>query len=114
MIADGFRDRTVACLRPDGRIVRPATEPMLRPEFVKMLRCPDDRTALTPADPQVVARLSAAVTAGTLRNRAGELVTRAFDEALVRADGKMLYRIVDRIPILLIDEGIPLTPGESS
>ena len=87
---------------------------MLSPEFVKMLRCPDDRTPLSPADPAVVAKLSAAVAEGTLRNRAGELVTRKFEEGLVRADGKMLYRIVDRIPILLIDEGIPLTGAESS
>lgn len=86
---------------------------MISPEFLKMLRCPDDRSPLTPADAAVIARLAEAISAGTLRNRGGEPVTRPFEEGLVRADGKMLYPIVDQIPILLIDEGIPLPPSVS-
>ncbi|MCE9605123.1 MAG: hypothetical protein K8U03_09515 [Planctomycetia bacterium] len=81
---------------------------MISPEFLKMLRCPEDRSALHPADAATIALLGAAITAGTLRNRGGEVVTRSFDEGLIRADGKLLYPIVDQIPILLIDEGIPL------
>jgi len=87
---------------------------MISPEFLKILRCPEDRSTLSPADPQLIARLTAALEAGTLRNRGGEVVTRKFSEGLVRADGKLLYPIYDQIPILLIDEAIPLTPADGS
>jgi len=83
---------------------------MISPEFLKMLRCPEDRSTLSPADPELIARLTAAIVAGTLRSRGGDVVVRVFKEGLVRADGKLLYPVVDQIPILLIDEAIPLTP----
>jgi uncharacterized protein YbaR (Trm112 family) len=41
-------------------------------------------------------------------NVGGSAVTEPIDGGLVRADEAILYPIRDRIPILLIDEGIPL------
>lgn len=73
-----------------------------------MLQCPDDRSPLAEADAAVVAELNGAVAAGRLRNRGGEPVTRTLEGGLVRRDGAYLYPIVDGIPILLIDEAIPL------
>ncbi|MCC7084954.1 MAG: hypothetical protein IT427_08100 [Pirellulales bacterium] len=80
--------------------------PILDPKFVAMLRCPEDRTALTMADESLVARLNAAQIAGQLQNRGGKPVSKQLDAALVRIDGKVAYSIVDQIPILLVDEGI--------
>lgn len=82
---------------------------MFSADFLQMLRCPESRTTLAEADASLVARLNDAVDAGTLRNRGGELVTRKLEAGLVRADGAIVYPVFDGIPVLLIDEGVPLT-----
>lgn len=73
-----------------------------------MLRCPEDRTPLAEVDAATLQRINAAMAAGTLRNRGGELVSRKLEGGLVRADGTYVYPIFDGIPILLIDEGLAL------
>jgi len=80
----------------------------MRNELAGMLRCPEDRSALSPADPALVLRLNSAIRAGRLRNRRGQQVAETIDSGLVRAAGDMLYPIVDGIPVLLQDEAIPL------
>jgi uncharacterized protein len=83
---------------------------MLAPDFLKILRCPDDRSTLVEADAETLAALNSAVQQGRLRNRGGELVERRLDGGLVRSDGVYLYPIVDGIPVMLVDEAIPLAP----
>jgi uncharacterized protein YbaR (Trm112 family) len=41
-------------------------------------------------------------------NRGGQLMSEAVSEGLVREDGAILYPVRDDIPVMLIDEGIPL------
>lgn len=81
---------------------------MIHADLLKMLQCPDDRSPLSVADEATMAKLNAAAAAKTLRNRAGDVVTRPCDGGLVRRDGVFLYPIIDGIPVLLIDEAIPL------
>jgi uncharacterized protein YbaR (Trm112 family) len=81
---------------------------MLVAEFMALLCCPENRTPLKQADEELVARLNAHVAAGQLRSRGGQVLSKRLDGALVRADGQIAYPIVDQIPVLLIDEGIPL------
>jgi uncharacterized protein YbaR (Trm112 family) len=80
----------------------------MRNELLGILRCPEDRSVLSPADPALILRLNSAVRAGRLRNRQGQPVERTMDGGLVRAAGDLLYPIVDDIPVLLQDEAIPL------
>lgn len=77
-------------------------------ELLKLLVCPDDRTALTPADPAVIAAANRRIAEGSLRNRVGRVIERQFDAGLIRADGQLLYAIVDDLPIMLIDEAVPM------
>jgi len=56
-----------------------------------------------------MAQLNAAIQAGWLRNRAGQRVARAVEGGLIREAGDLLYPIVDKIPIMLHDEAIPLS-----
>ena len=81
---------------------------MIHPEFLQMLRCPEDRTPLAEVDAATLRRINDAMAAGTLRNRGGELVSRKLEGGLIRADGMYVYPIFDGIPILLIDEGLAL------
>jgi uncharacterized protein YbaR (Trm112 family) len=48
---------------------------------------------------------------GQLINRRGIAVTEPIDGGLVRQDRQYLYPIRDDIPIMLIDEAIPLVEG---
>ncbi len=81
---------------------------MVRDELLSILRCPEDQSALAPASNAVLSQLNAAIRAKHIRNKAGHLVEQAIDGGLLRADGALLYPIVDQIPVLLPDEAIPL------
>jgi len=48
------------------------------------------------------------VSRGELKNRAMKPVTETLDGGLIRADRKILYPIREDIPVMLIEEGIPL------
>jgi uncharacterized protein YbaR (Trm112 family) len=82
---------------------------MVDPALLEILCCPETRQGLTPADAALVEHLNRQITAGQLRNRKGEAVKELVDGGLVRADGKVVYLVRNRIPIMLIDEAIPLT-----
>ena len=73
-----------------------------------MLVCPEDHTRLQLADEPLVAKLNAAIAAGELTSRGGEKVTEPIDGGLVREDGTRLYPIRDGIPVMLVDEAIPM------
>ncbi len=77
-------------------------------EVLQLLCCPETRQPVTPAGAELLASLNARIAAGTLKNRAGAVVTDAIEAGLVRADGKVLYPIRDGIPVMLIEEGIEL------
>jgi len=80
----------------------------LADDSLRYLVCPDDRSSLSRADRALVDRLNAAFAAGRLANRAGKPVSQQLGGALVRADRSIAYAIVDDIPVLVVDEGIPL------
>ncbi len=81
---------------------------VIHPELLEILRCPDDRSRLHEADAGLVARLNQAIAEKRLKNRAGRPVESPLDGGLVRQDGRFVYPIVDGIPVLLVDEAIPL------
>jgi len=81
---------------------------MVDPELLKILVCPENKTPVVLADDALMAKLNAAIEAGTLKNRAGQKVEEKADGGLVREDKQYLYLIRDDIPIMLIDEAIPL------
>jgi len=82
---------------------------MVDAELLQILRCPETRQTLSLADAALVHRLNEQITAGQLRNRAGKPVTRKCDSALLRKDGQFAYPICESIPVLLIDEAIPVS-----
>jgi uncharacterized protein len=80
----------------------------ISPDLLEILVCPESRQPVRPATADVLARLNAAIAAGTLRNRGGDKLAKPITEALVRQDGKLLYVVDDGIPVMLIEESIEL------
>ncbi len=81
---------------------------MVDQELLNILVCPEDKTPVTMADETLVTKLNEAIEAGTLKNRAGDLVEEKIEGALIREDGVYCYLIRDNIPIMLIDEAVAL------
>jgi uncharacterized protein YbaR (Trm112 family) len=81
---------------------------MIDPELLKILCCPETHQTIKLAEAEMVQQLNGKIESGRLRNRAGATVTEKIDGGLVRRDGKFLYPIRHNIPIMLIDEAIPL------
>ena len=85
---------------------------MIDPELLEILACPKTHQPLAMAEADLVASLNAAIEAGGLVNVGGAKGEGRVDGGRVREDGTVVYPIRDRIPVLLVDEGIGLPLGE--
>lgn len=81
----------------------------MNPDLLTILCCPETKQKVTVAEEAVIVTLNALVTRGALKNKGNRSVTEPFQGGLVREDGTLLYPIRDNIPVMLIEEGIPLT-----
>ena len=77
-------------------------------DLLAILCCPDTKQGVSLADEALIAKLNEAVSRGQLKNRANKPITEPLDGGLIRADRKILYPIREDIPVMLIEEGLPL------
>ena len=83
------------------------------PEYLSILMCPKTKGALRMATGDEVARVNAAVEAGTVE-------VERFEAGLVSENGNLIYPIRDGIPVLLADAALVLAsdggiaPSESA
>jgi uncharacterized protein len=77
--------------------------------LLKILCCPETHQELKLAPPLVLDKLNAEIAARHLQNRKGHFLRDNIDAGLIRADGRYLYPIRENIPVLLVDEAVPLT-----
>ncbi len=81
---------------------------MIDKELLEIVRCPETKQKLSPADDKQITDLNAAIEKDALKDRGGNAVKENIDGGLVREDGKFLYLIRNNVPVLLVDEAIPL------
>ena len=77
-------------------------------ELLDILVCPETKQPVRQAGSNLLDSLNRAISAGEVKTRDGQLVEDRIDEGLVREDDRVLYPVRDSIPIMLIDEAIPL------
>ena len=81
---------------------------MISQEFLDMLVCPETKEPVSLADAALIEKINAKIREGTLFNRGNQAVTKNIDGGLMRRDKQFLYPIREDIPIMLIEEAIPL------
>jgi uncharacterized protein YbaR (Trm112 family) len=81
---------------------------MVDKELLELIVCPETHQALREASREQLEALNARLARGELRSRGGTVLQVPLVEALVRADGKVLYPVLDGIPMLLVEEAIPI------
>jgi uncharacterized protein YbaR (Trm112 family) len=77
-------------------------------KLLEILACPETKEPVSLADEALIAKINTAIEAGSLQNRGGEHIGEKIDGGLLRKDKKYLYPIRNDIPIMLIDEAIPV------
>jgi uncharacterized protein YbaR (Trm112 family) len=77
-------------------------------DLLSILCCPETKQDVALAPDSVIAGLNDRIVKGEVKNKAGQVVTERMDGGLLRADKKILYPIREDIPVMLIDEGIPM------
>jgi uncharacterized protein len=77
-------------------------------DLLAILCCPETKLDVSLAEDALISKVNDAVSRGVLKNKAQKPVTEMLDGGLIRADKKILYPIREDIPVMLIEEGIPL------
>lgn len=80
----------------------------LDPDLLAILCCPETKQTVELADSNLIQQVNAALGKGHVRNKANRLLVGQIEGGLIREDHKILYPIRDRIPVMLIEEGIPM------
>jgi len=93
---------------PHRRATNGESARMVDQELLNILVCPENKTPVKVADQAIIDQINGAIASGTLKNRGGEVVDTAIDSGLLREDGAYLYVIREDIPVMLIDEAIPM------
>jgi len=81
---------------------------MIDQKLLEILVCPETHQRVRPAPSELIERLNQLAANKQLKMRNGEPIERRLDGGLLRADEKVLYPIIDGIPVMLVDESIPL------
>ena len=81
---------------------------MISQDLLDILCCPETKENVAPAEQGLVDKINAQIAGGGIKNRASQPVSEKIDAGLLRKDQKYLYPIREDIPIMLIDEALPM------
>lgn len=78
-------------------------------KLLEILCCPVSKVPLNRLERTRLEKLNRAIAAGSVAYVHGEPVLEPLQEVLITDDGKVLYPVVDGIPLLLEEKGIGTT-----
>jgi uncharacterized protein YbaR (Trm112 family) len=78
-------------------------------KLLEILCCPVTKTPLVRLPPGRLKKLNAAIEAGDVQYVRGEPMSETLREALITEDSRVIYPVIDDIPILLEEKGIGTT-----
>ena len=78
-------------------------------KLLEILCCPTSKTALIRLSSPRLEKLNTAIRAGEVQTIRGEVLKQTLKEALITEDSKVIYPVIDGIPILLEEKGIGTT-----
>ena len=84
------------------------------PALLDIVCCPVTHQPLAPLAASELARLNRLIERQEIRNRDGEVVETALEQALATRDGRLAYPVRDGIPVLLVEQGIALVQIENA
>lgn len=85
--------------------------PAIDKDLLAILICPESQQSLAEAGPDLLARVNDLVKKGGFANKGGVEVKEPLEAGLVRSDGRVVYPVRAGIPVLLVEEGLPLPAG---
>lgn len=78
-------------------------------KLLEILCCPVSKTPLTRLTTGRLKVLNEAISAGKIQYVLGDIVDQPLREALITEDSRVIYPVIDEIPILLEEKGIGTT-----
>ena len=78
-------------------------------KLLEILCCPVSKSPLNRLERSRLEKLNRAIAAGSVETVRGQAVEQALSEALITEDGRVIYPVVDDIPLLLEEKGIGTT-----
>ena len=75
-------------------------------KLLEILCCPVSKTPLTRLSSAQLKKLNTAIQAGEVQTVRGEVVAQVLSEVLITEDAKVMYPVIDNIPILLEEKGM--------
>jgi uncharacterized protein YbaR (Trm112 family) len=75
-------------------------------KLLEILCCPISKVPLNRLEPSRLETLNQSISKGLVQFVRGEEVTERIKEALITEDGKVIYPVVNDIPLLLEENGI--------
>ncbi len=82
---------------------------MIPADLLPILCCPETHQPVRLAEATLIDSLNQRIASGALKSRGGQLIKEKLDSGLVRQDGQFLYPVRRDIPVMLVEEAIPLT-----
>ncbi len=82
-------------------------------KLLDILACPATRQPLAALDTTGLQAINRAIVAGVVVRGDGSAQAESLDEALITQDRKLLYRIDDGIPVLLIEDSIAFAQADA-
>ena len=78
-------------------------------KLLEILCCPVSKTPLTRLTASRLKKLNTVISEGSVLTVTGDVVGQTLREALITEDSKVIYPVIDEIPILLEERGIGTT-----